>query len=118
MQPEQTDFASICEGFGPATPLAIGHAMAEKASDHADKKIEGWSTMAYDAFVYYSKTHPFFTTEDVRDFATEVPPAPDTRAWGAVALKAKRHFIVKAEGWVAAKAKNVHGNAVTLWRTL
>jgi hypothetical protein len=106
------------EPFCPRSPkqlgLELGHAAAERAADHAG---DDWKDRAYAAFVSFSRSHKQFTTEDVRD-ASNVGEPPDLRAWGSVALRAKRKGIVRAAGWVSAKALNVHGNAVTLWETL
>ena len=89
--------------------------MAEQAADHAG---DVWKQEAFACFVAYARTHKQFTTEDVRAFALGLGEPPDLRAWGAVALRAKRAKIIRAAGAVSAKARNVHGNLVTLWETI
>jgi hypothetical protein len=97
------------------TSLELGHAMAELAADHAG---EEWKEAAFAAFCRHAERHQTFTTEDVRDANPGLGQPPDLRAWGQVALRAKREKIVKSKGWVSAKAMNVHGNAVTLWEVI
>ena len=104
--------------FDSLTPLELGHAMADLAGDHADRAVENWKQQAFDLFVAYSRSHKQFTTENVRAFATGLAEPPELRAWGAVALRAKRAKIIRAVGAVSAKARNVHGNLVTLWETI
>lgn len=92
--------------------LALGHAMAELAANHAG---EDWKDRAFAAFVAHAKDHQAFTTEDVREASPHVGEPPDLRAWGQVALRARREGIVRSLGWIKPKAKNVHGGVVTLW---
>jgi hypothetical protein len=98
------------EHFG----LTLGHEAAEAAADNAG--IE-WRETAFDAFVKYAKTHEFFTTEEVRHKYTEIPPPPDTRAWGAIPRQAKRENIIEGVGLVRANDRNVHGRFITQWRS-
>jgi hypothetical protein len=96
------------------TGLELGHEAAERAADAAG---EAWKEAAFEAFCEYAVKHGSCTTEDVRsahpDLAT--PPSGVRRAWGQVALRAKREGLVRAGGWVSARDPLVHGNAVTLW---
>lgn len=93
--------------------LAIGHGMAEVA---ADKAGDTWKERAYAAFVDYANSHDAFTTEEVRQSAVGLGSPPDDRAWGQVALRAKREGVVKSVGWVRANSKSVHGMVVTQWK--
>jgi hypothetical protein len=94
------------------TGLELGHEAAEQAADHAG---EEWKELAYAAFLAFAAKVGTFTTEDARESATDVPEPPDKRAWGQVALRAKRAGIIKSIGYANAKDRAVHGNVVTLW---
>lgn len=94
--------------------LTIGHAMAEIAADNAGSF---WKEEAFEAFKQYARTNEEFTTEDVRRANSELSAPPDDRAWGHIALRAKREGIVKAAGWVRANSRTVHGMVVTKWRS-
>lgn len=96
------------------TGLAIGHAMAEVAASNAGDE---WKEAAFDAFRRYARTHNEFTTEQVRLATTNIVSPPDPRAWGYVALRAKREGVVVSSGWVRANSRTVHGMVVTLWRS-
>jgi hypothetical protein len=95
------------------TGLELGHAMAEIAADHAG---EDWKDRAYSAFLAFAATKKTFITEEARE-ACDVGEPPDRRAWGAIALRAKREGRIKAIGFANAKDRAVHGNVVTLWET-
>jgi hypothetical protein len=94
--------------------LALGHAMAEVAANHAG---EQWQNEAYEAFRQFALRNEFFTTETVRAAFPDMDAPPDTRAWGAVALRAKKNNVVEAKGWVRAESRSVHGMVVTSWRS-
>jgi len=95
--------------------LAIGHEKAEIAADHAGQE---WKDLAFEAFKNYAKKHRYFTTELVRLNSKHVPIPPDKRAWGHVALRAKREEIVIGDGWTRASSSSVHGMVVTRWLSL
>ena len=94
--------------------LELGHAMASVAADHAGTE---WKRIAYEAFVTYAKNHPYFVTEDVRATNSHLPAPPDKRAWGQIALTAKREGIVFGHSLVRAKSRTVHGMIVTMWKS-
>jgi len=94
--------------------LDLGHQMAAAAADHAGTE---WKRMAYEAFVNYAKDHPYFVTEDVRAANEHLPAPPDKRAWGQIALMAKRAEIVSGHSLVRAKNRTVHGMIVTMWKS-
>lgn len=94
--------------------LDLGHAMAEVAAKNAG---ELWKEEAFYAFKRYAIKHPYFTTEEVRAANPDIPPPPDDRAWGSIALRAKREGIVVGYGWVRANSRTVHGMVVTKWRS-
>lgn len=95
--------------------LSIGHAMAEVAADNAG---EFWKEEAFYAFKQYAMTHSHFTTEEVRAANPDMPPPPDDRAWGSIALRAKREGVVVGSGWVRANSRTVHGMVVTMWQSM
>lgn len=96
------------------TGLQLGHAMAHVAAHNAGDE---WKDSAFEAFKHYARAHLEFTTEQARLAATEVTAPPDRRAWGQVALRAKREGVVGSSGWVRAASPSVHGMVVTLWRS-
>jgi hypothetical protein len=95
--------------------LALGHAAAERAADHAG---EAWKDRAYRAFVAFAASRKTFTTEEARESCGHVGDPPDRRAWGAIALRAKRDGKVKAIGFATSKNPRVHGSVCTLWATI
>jgi hypothetical protein len=94
--------------------LELGHKMAEIAGSNAG---ETWKELAFDAFKNHAKTHNVFTTEQVRNANPDLPAPPDPRAWGAIALRARKERLVDVESWVRADSRKVHGMVVTLWRS-
>jgi hypothetical protein len=94
--------------------LELGHQMAEVAADNAG---EIWKRMAYEAFVNRAKKHEFFVTEDVRNNNPDLPLPPDKRAWGYIALMAKREGVVSSHSLIRAKSRTVHGMIVTMWQS-
>ena len=94
--------------------LRLGHAMAEVAANNAG---ETWKRLAYEAFVKYARGREFFLTEDVRAANPDLPTPPDMRAWGQVALSAKREGVVSGQSFTRAKSRSVHGMVVTMWRS-
>jgi len=95
--------------------LADGHAGAKRAAEHAG---EDWGKRAYAAFIAHARLHATFTTEDVRLAFTDLPAPAEPRAWGQVALRAKRDHIVIAGDMVRAKNRAVHGQMIRQWRSL
>jgi len=92
----------------------------EAAARHADSEHEGWQRMAYEAFVRYAvSTSEPFMTEEVRWYAEAlgVPAPPDNRAWGAVAMRAKRAGVIHSIGYAPQKATNAHKAPKTLWKS-
>ena len=56
------------------------------AADAADRRIPGWTEMAYHYLVQFATTHPYFISEDVSNTSKEERfPQPRTdRAWGSI----------------------------------
>lgn len=95
-----------------------GALAAQSAADAADRRCPQWSEDAYQAFRAYAIIHrgQEFTTEDVRLAAKNVPPAPDGRAWGAIAIRAKREGLVKSNGYRCVVSSN--NSPKVLWLSL
>lgn len=93
-----------------ATPCNTGHAMAELA---ADKAGESWKTAAYEGFKSFAKAHPQFTTEQAR---ASVPGQAyiNAKAWGAIALRARREGVTQAIGNVKVQGGRM---IATLWQS-
>lgn len=101
--------------FDGKTGTQLGHEAAQRAADHAGDE---WKELAYESLCDYAKHHVSFTVEQVRSARPDLPPPPELRAWGAVALRARRAGIVKGIGWTPAEDRAVHGGVITLWRSL
>ena len=96
--------------------IEIGVKKAKEAADHAGSK---WTLDAYDVFEKYARKNATFTTEQVRlQGAKDLESPPDARAWGHIALLAKKNAIVTSYGWVKSEDPSKHGIPVTLWRSL
>ena len=89
----------------------------KRAADHANAKIQTWSNRAYDCFVNYARSHELFMTEDVRA-AAEIPAPPSNRAWGSVAVRAKKANIIAHAGYKAVKNPKAHCAPCNVWRSL
>lgn len=98
----------------PNEGLLLGHAAAEMAAEAAG---EEWKEKAYEAFCNLVRGRGTCTIEDVREAHPELatPPGGERRAWGQIPLRAQRAGLVRSRGWVSARDRAVHGNAVTLW---
>ena len=94
--------------------LKIGHHMAEVAANNAG---ENWKRIAYEAVGKHAKQHNFFVTEVGRTANPDMPFPPDQRAWGQIALTAKRTGIVSGQSFTRAKSRTVHGMVVTMWKS-
>lgn len=91
----------------------------ENAAAHAERESEGWNRMAFEAFVRYvtAVKHPFMT-EDVRCYAEALgmPEPPDKRAWGSVAMRAKKAGLIVSLGYAPQQSVNAHKAPKTLWK--
>ena len=95
--------------------IGLGYAAAEQAADHAGDE---WKALAYQAFVRHARRHGTFATEDVRRANPQVPPPPDMRAWGQIALAAKRDGLIHPAGYAPTQNKSRHGMIVNVWRAV
>lgn len=91
------------------------------AAANAERDTEGWNKMAFEAFVRYvmDVKHPFMT-EDVRCFAEAMgmPEPPDKRAWGSVAMRAKKAGLIVSLGYAPQQSVNAHKAPKTLWKAV
>lgn len=93
----------------------------EAAADHAERETEGWNTMAFEAFVrYVAAIKEPFMTEDVRNYAEALgmPEPPDKRAWGSVAMRAKKAGLIVSMGYAPQQSLNSHKAPKTLWKSV
>lgn len=98
--------------------LAAADGMA-RAADHADRETPTWSDRALGCLVMWARSNPgsLWLIEDVRAYAEEaegLPPAPDGRAWGAVAVRARRLGVIVPAGYASARSSN--NSPKVLWR--
>lgn len=107
--------------FGPLVSLCVGASLmdvgAERAARKADRVNGNWSERALSRFVEFSLSCGKFTTEDVWLEAEKegFPPPPDRRAWGAVALRAKRSGKVRHTGYRHSRVAHSHTRPVSVW---
>lgn len=86
---------------------------ANRAANHAGDQWKDYAWRALLAFL--ENVRGEFIMEDVRWANPQVPEPPDNRAWGQIALRAKRAGLIEKVGNAPAKDKGVHGSIVTLW---
>lgn len=94
----------------------------QRAVDHANKETPSWSDRAVELFLAYCQENKGanFMTEDVRWYAEALglPEPPDKRAWGAIAVMAKRRGLIRSNGYAPQKAVNAHCAPKTVWVAL
>jgi hypothetical protein len=95
--------------------------VAEPAAAHAERVSPGWRDEALEHVRRYAKAHHTFLIEDVR-FAAEAdgfPAPPSERAWGAIAIRAKREGVITNDGHGMTKNRGTsNATLVTRWRSL
>jgi hypothetical protein len=101
-----------------STAFDLAERGAALAAEHADREHCGWTEQALEAFKTYAATHSQFTTEDVVAAAVAVPVPPEKRAWGQVALLAKKQGVIIKAGFCTAKMTQAHCRPVSLWQSL
>lgn len=89
----------------------LGTVMASLAADNAG---EEWKDLAYDALVSYAKAHDIFTIEDVRKASVDIPPPPTERAWGHIAVSAKKDGVITRHGTVGVQGGRM---IAVLWKS-
>jgi hypothetical protein len=91
----------------------------QRAVDHADKVIEGWSDEAYRFLKTFLIHKSEFLTEDVREAANGiVPEPPSLKAWGGVITRATKDGLITSIGFRKAKHVRSHQRPSTLWRRI
>ena len=111
--------SSSSSAFTPRTPGGILASLgAERAADHADRKELLWSDRAYEIFMAVAMRGHAFQTEDARNAADALglPKPPDTRAWGAVALRAIRAGRIKRVGYAPVSNAQSHSGPKSVWQ--
>ena len=88
----------------------IGHAKAQLAADHAGVE---WQDAAFKALSDFATCHRQFTVEDVRQACPNIH-APTDKAWGAIALRARRAGLIAACGNVKVQGGRM---VATLWQS-
>lgn len=86
----------------------IGHAQAQVAANHAGAD---WQDLALGALHTFAQSHRQFTVEDVRSAHPDIK-APTDKAWGAIALRARRAGLIAACGNVKVQGGRM---LATLW---
>lgn len=89
------------------------------ALEGANRFEEDWGMKAAACFAEYNKQFgelPYMT-EDVRKWSEEggLPPPPDRRAWGAVAMAMRKAGSIRSLGYAPQKSANAHCSPKTLW---
>jgi hypothetical protein len=92
---------------------------AERAAEHAERVEPGWNDTALNYVRVFALCHGEFQTEDVREYAEDCgfDPPPDKRAWGSVALRAKRAGIIERVGYISTSRGPSHACPRAIWRT-
>lgn len=95
-------------------PVAIGLKMAKLS---ADKQGSEWQAEAYQAYVEHARKHKYFTTEDVRKAANNVPAATNNSAWGHIAKTASKNGIMVEFETMRSKSASTHGRHIIIWQS-
>jgi hypothetical protein len=83
----------------------------------ANKQGAEWQAAAYQAYVEHAKRHRFFTTEDVRKAAKNVPAASNNSAWGHIAKTASKNGIMIEFETMRSKSPSTHGRHIIIWQS-
>lgn len=102
------------------TAMELAMEGARRALDHANAVEQNWGDLAFQFFKLYAQAHTLFQTEDVRvwSYKNGLPHAPDGRAWGAIALEAKRAKIIVCDSYANTKVKPAHAAPRAVWKSL
>jgi hypothetical protein len=98
---------------------------AAQAAQHANDVRADWRFLAMAFFISLARQKKAlgetFLTEDVVEYAeNDSSPlfAPDNRAWGSVAMQAKRLGVVESAGLAYSKKGGGHAAPRTVWKPL
>lgn len=91
----------------------------EKAKQSANERTQYWSKRALFFLKQYMRAHPVFTIEQVR-IASEnhLPEPPHARAWGAVAVMAKKQGLIKRISYAPSQNPKAHCATVSVWQKI
>jgi len=91
----------------------------QRATDHAEAEVAGWSDLALLFLRRYATSHEYFSPENVTEAADSwglVKP-PDRRSWGGVYLRAQnRGFILRSDK--PYQRRFGHATKSFLWKSL
>lgn len=94
--------------------VLFGQEMAKLA---ADKAGEEWKKQALESFINYAKANKEFMTEDVR-LNSDIGVPPDKRAWGHIAVAAKKQGVITKIGFRYSTDAASHPTPMSLWQSL
>lgn len=88
----------------------------KQAIDHAEEEVPEWKEQALDFLQRFPGDE--FQIEDVRQWAEKhgLPRPPHNRAWGAVALAAKRKGLIVFSGYDTVDNPKAHCAPCGVWR--
>jgi hypothetical protein len=98
----------------PSTALEEGLRLAKLS---ANKQGPEWNALAYQAYVEHARRHRFFTTEDVRKAAKNVPAPTNNSAWGYIAKSASKNGIMVEFEVMRSKSLSTHGRHIIIWQS-
>jgi hypothetical protein len=105
--------------FDIARGKQLRDAGIETAGAHADAVSENWRERAYLLFKVFAARNAEFMTEDVRAWAKPlIEDPPDMRAWGGVAVRARKAGLIVRHGYAAQKDPKSHRAPGNVWRTV
>jgi hypothetical protein len=102
--------------------IMAGKATAQRsgAIERLERGPAGWILLARAHLLVFARHNERFATETVRAYAEKrgLPPPPDPRAWGSVAVKCRRDCIIKADGYAPSTKKCAHSRPTMQWRSM
>jgi hypothetical protein len=88
-----------------------------KAMASAERETEGWSDLAYKFLLHFIASRDEFMMEDVREAAIGiVPMPPSVRAWGGIAIRARKAGRIERIGFRNVNNPKAHCTPATVWR--
>lgn len=89
----------------------------QRAADHADSDTPGWGEVALSFLERYARENEQFISEECTQVADRLGygSPTDSRAWGAVFLKASRKGLIERIGYGVSKRR--HLSPTPLWRS-
>lgn len=93
----------------------------KRAVDSAERKVAGWSDIAYGYLLEYLARHRSeFAAEQFRAWAElrGLEPPPHARAYGGVMVRGAHAGVIKRVGFVRVSNPKAHCATAALWRGL